>query len=236
MTMPMSDTPGILALDTSSVRGSVALLEGAELRGEVRTCSGGTHSVSLLRSIEFLLGSAGWGLGDLGLVAAGIGPGSFTGIRIGISTALGLSQSLGIPFAGISGLDVLACQAGWLGGKIGVAVDAHRDEVYYGEYTCRAGRPARSGRPALWKISELERALAGRHLYIVSDLGASPWEGSGKGADRWPRRVPADLFLAAGVGRLALGRRRYWQTGDAPAAEPLYIRPPDAVRNKSRGR
>ena len=233
MMMPMSDTLRILALDTSSVRPSVALLEGSEVRAEIRTQSPLGHSATLLRSVEFLLGRAGWGLGDLGLVAAGTGPGSFTGIRIGISTALGLSQSLAIPFAGVPGLDVLAWQAAWLGGEIGVVLDAHRDQAYYGAYACRGGRPARAGRPVLLDLPELARTLARRHVYMVGDPGASWWEGIPR-EDGWPRRVPADLFLAAGVGRLALRRRRYWQTGDAPTAEPLYIRPPDAVRNQRR--
>jgi tRNA threonylcarbamoyladenosine biosynthesis protein TsaB len=233
MMMPMSDTLKTLALDTSSVCGSVALLEGSEVRAEIRTRSPLGHSATLLHSVEFLLERAGWRLGDLGLVAAGTGPGSFTGIRVGISTALGLSQSLAIPFAGVPGLDVLAWQAAWLGGEIGVVLDAQRDQVYYGAYTCPSGRPVRSGRPVLLDLPELERTLARRHAHVVADLDAARWEGIPR-EDGWPRRVPADLFLAAGVGRLALRRRRYWQTGDAPTAEPLYIRPPDAVRNQRR--
>src|SRR5262245_54040453 len=69
----------ILALDTSTARGSVALLDDRSVAAEFRLHSLETHSARLLRSIDFLLSSAGWQLSDLDLVASGIGPGSFTG-------------------------------------------------------------------------------------------------------------------------------------------------------------
>jgi len=97
--MPVNDRPRILAFDTSSVRGSIALLEGTALRAELKLCRLQNHSTNLIRSIDFLLNGLGWTLEELDLVASGIGPGSFTGIRIGISTGLGIAQSLSIPFA-----------------------------------------------------------------------------------------------------------------------------------------
>ena len=84
MIMPQKQALKILSMDTSTRRGSVALLDGEEVIGELRLASIETHSARLLKSIDFLLETAGWRLGDLNLVAAGIGPGSFTGIRIKI--------------------------------------------------------------------------------------------------------------------------------------------------------
>ncbi len=92
--MANSPTLKVLSIDTATRRGSVALHAGADLAAELRLSSFETHSARLLRSVEYLLDVAGWTAHDLGLVAAGIGPGSFTGIRIGVSTALGLAQSL----------------------------------------------------------------------------------------------------------------------------------------------
>jgi tRNA threonylcarbamoyladenosine biosynthesis protein TsaB len=236
MMMPMTVTPRILALDTASVRGSIALLEGNELRAEVRSHSLKTHSTLLLRAVDFLLDRTGWKLKDLNLVAAGIGPGSFTGIRIGIATALGICQSLDLPFSGISGLDALAHEATWLEGDIGVLMDAHRNQYYCAEYRNKNGKLRQLRKPALIDISDLERCLEDRHLYMVGDLTASQWKEVQQSSEGWPRAVRVDLFLSAGIGRLALSRKRQWRSGDSLAAEPLYIRPPDALRNKSRKR
>jgi len=236
MMMPVNPAPKILAFDTSSVRGSVALLEGAELRTELRLNSLQTHSTLLLSSIDFLLGRTGWSLNDLNLVAVGIGPGSFTGIRIGIATAIGFAQSLNIPFAGVSGLDVLAHQYIFPDGEIGAVLDAHRSQVYYGEYVSRNGKIRQAKKSALVYVSDLERQLADRHLYIVGDLRACGLDESRRKSTVWPRPISADLFLAAGIGRLALSRKRTWRSGDSIIAEPMYIRPPDALKKKSRKR
>lgn len=234
--IPVSLAPKILAFDTSTIRGSIALLEGLELRAELRLNSLQTHSALLLSSIDFLLGRAGWSLQDLNLVAAGIGPGSFTGIRIGIATGLGFAQSLSIPFAGISGLDAVAHQYSFPDGQIGVVLDAHRSQVYYGEYVSSRGKIRQAGKPKLLCISDLERDLADRHLYIVGDLKACRLDETKPALAGWPRPVGVDLFLAACMGRLAWLRKSQWRSGDSVVAEPLYIRPPDALKNKSRKR
>jgi tRNA threonylcarbamoyladenosine biosynthesis protein TsaB len=236
MMMPLSAAARILAFDTSTPRGSVALLENRDVLAELRLHSHNTHSALLLKSIDFLLDRVGWSLNDLTLVAAGIGPGSFTGIRIGISTALGISQSLGIPYAGISGFDALIHEAGFLHGRIGVILDAHRSQLFYAEYMRKKGRARLSRKSSLIGISDLESRIASRHLYIIGDLSAcrlKQWDGSSSG---WPRAVSVDLFLASGIGRLAFARKRIWRSGDYIVSEPMYVRPPDALRNKGRKR
>ncbi len=234
--MPLSLAPRILAFDTSSSRGSVAVLEGGEVRAELRVQALHTHSTLLLSSIKFLLSRIGWTLSDLNLVAAGIGPGSFTGIRIGIATALGISQSLSIPFAGVSGLDALAQQAASLNGRVGVLLDAHRSQVFYAEYVSRSERIRQLKKSTLISVSDLEPYLKDRHLYIVGDFSACRLKESKGVSSGWPRPVSVDLYLATGIGRLALSRKRKWRTGDYIVSEPMYIRPPDALRNKSRKR
>ncbi len=232
MMMPLKLIPKILAFDTSSARGSIALLEGSEIRAEMRLHSPATHSALLLSAIDFLMHRLGWILGDLNLIAVGIGPGSFTGIRIGIASALGFSQSLSIPFAGVSGLDALVHQYRFPDGPLGAVLDAHRSQVYYGEYASDRGRIRSRKKSRLVHVSDLERELADRHLYIVGDLQAC---GLGKLESEpmgWPRPVPVDLFLAASIGRLAFSRKRTWRSGDSVIAEPMYIRPPDAIKKK----
>jgi tRNA threonylcarbamoyl adenosine modification protein YeaZ len=169
-----------------------------------------------------------WQLKDLNLIAVGIGPGSFTGIRIGVATGLGMAQSLSIPFAGISGLDALAHQASPAKGNIGVVLNAQRSQVYYTEYLSMNGKIRTAQKPSLILLSDLEHSLIHRHLYIIGDIEI------GRNASvEWPRFLPADLFLAASIGRLAISRKRIWRTGKYLSAEPLYIRPPDALRKKN---
>jgi tRNA threonylcarbamoyladenosine biosynthesis protein TsaB len=224
----------ILAVDTSAARGSVSLLEGRDLVAELRLHSLETHSARLLRYIDFLLGSVGWELAGIGLVAAGIGPGSFTGIRIGVSTALGLAQVLSLPFAGISGLDAMASQEGLPGGRIGVVMDAQRSQVYYGEYFRKLHGVRRSGRPLLCRPEELRRRFDPRHLYLVGEGALRYRRELGASETEWPRLLEADLFLSASIGRLGLARRRWWRRGEFLQSEPLYIRPPDAKRARKR--
>jgi tRNA threonylcarbamoyladenosine biosynthesis protein TsaB len=235
MMMPKRSALKVLALDTSTARSSVAMLEGREVRAEMRLHTSKTHSTLLLKSIDFLLDRLAWTLGDLNLVAVGMGPGSFTGIRIGVSTALGISQSCSIPFAGVNGLDALAHQVEYVDGHIGVLLDAHRSQVFYAEYIREGGRIRRSKKYCVIHASELESHFADRHLYIVGDLvGCGIQEGAKGASSEWPRALSVDLFLASGIGRLALARRRLWRTGDYIVTEPVYIRPPDAIRNKNR--
>jgi tRNA threonylcarbamoyladenosine biosynthesis protein TsaB len=227
-TMPLSSPARILAFDTSSSRGSVAFLEGSEVRAEIRLNSIKTHSAFLLSSIDFLASQLGWRLSDLNLIAVGIGPGSFTGIRIGVATGLGMAQSLSIPFAGISGLDALAHQASPREGHIGVVLNAQRSQVYYAEYLSRNGKIRTTQKPCLFLLSDLERRLAHRHFYMIGDI-----EIGRDASAEWPQFLPADLFLAASIGRLAISKKRIWRTGKYLSAEPLYIRPPDALRKKT---
>ena len=195
-----------------------------------------THSKALLGAIEYLTGKLGWKLNELGLVAAGTGPGSFTGIRIGIASALGIAQSLSIPFAGVSGLDALAHEVSFLESRIGVVLDAHRSQAYYAEYAASGGKIRQTKKYSLMDISDLERQIADRHLYIVGEMGICRRRGSKISSGEWPRLIPCDLFLAAAIGRLAFSRKRSWRSGNYVISEPVYVRPPDALRNKSRKR
>jgi tRNA threonylcarbamoyladenosine biosynthesis protein TsaB len=233
MMMPLNPSLKILAFDTSSPRGSVALLEGENLRAEVRLHSLQTHSKHLLSSIDFLLDQLNWKLCDLNLVAVGVGPGSFTGIRIGIATALGIAHSLGIPFAEISGMDALAHQVSFLNGRIGIVLDAHRSQAFYAEYAAGKGGIRSVKKSALINISDLEHHLSERHLYLVGDVGICHLGELKNSSAHWPRIISADLFLAADIGRLALSRKRTWRSSDYSVSEPMYIRPPDALKKKS---
>jgi tRNA threonylcarbamoyladenosine biosynthesis protein TsaB len=184
--------------------------------------------------MEFMLIRVGWRLPELSLVAAGMGPGSFTGIRIGIATALGIAQSSRIPFAEISGLDALAHQAAFLNGRVGVVLDAHRSQVYYAEYVSGQGISKRVQKPSVMDILSLEHHLRDRHLYVMGEPDICGSVGAKDSTRHWPRYVPADLFLAASIGQVASMNKRRWRTGEFVVSEPMYIRPPDAIKKKNR--
>jgi len=224
----------LLSLDTSTPRGSIALLNGEELAAELRLLSPAGHSSRLLENIRYLLGCAGWKLGDLHLIVACIGPGSFTGIRIGVATALGLAQTLGIPFAGVSGLDALARQLPGHDGRIGAAMDAQRGQVFYAEYRSENGRIRLQAKPALLYPRDLAgRAGKGRVTLIGDGAQRYAREWNRGAGQRRLHFVEVDLFLAAALGRIALKRKQSWRSGEFLHTEPLYIRPPDAMRRKA---
>ncbi len=230
--MKMSQEPGpkVLSVDTSTPRGSVALLQGSTLRAEIRFHSETTHSACLLQAIERVLCTSDTELDQLQLVTVGVGPGSFTGIRIGMATAIGFAQSLAVPLAGVSGLDALAYQLTFLRMRIGIVLDAQRFQVYYAEYDMRSPRARVHSQPALWTPRALDRYLGSRRVYLAGD-GVTRY-GRELRVSRSGRRQQAtvDLFLASAIARVALGRRRSWKRGLSLKMEPLYIRLPDALR------
>jgi tRNA threonylcarbamoyladenosine biosynthesis protein TsaB len=237
MIKPLDKSIRVLSIDTSSSRGGVALMRRAEVVAELRLLSQETHSGRLLNSIEFLLSMARWNVGDLQLIAVGIGPGSFTGIRIGVSTALGLAQTLSCPMAAVSGLEALAYESAFVKGRIGIVMDAQRSQVYYAEYLAGANGKLRPiQKPGVWFPKDLDRALGQRRLYVTGDGAERYWRELGISESGLRRFIKRDLFLAPGIARLALRRKRSWRRGEFLTAEPLYIRPPDALRKSGRTR
>ncbi|SHI50837.1 tRNA threonylcarbamoyladenosine biosynthesis protein TsaB [Malonomonas rubra DSM 5091] len=128
--MGQIETPKILAVDTSSMTGSVALCEGDKLVAESLLNVRATHSEKLLQQIDLLLQEAGWKLNDVDLLVAVTGPGSFTGLRIGIATVKGLAQVLNKPVVGVSSLQMVALNVPVNPLPVCVFIDARKKEVY----------------------------------------------------------------------------------------------------------
>jgi tRNA threonylcarbamoyladenosine biosynthesis protein TsaB len=215
----------ILAVDTTTERGSVAVVDSGQLLAELRLQGDGTHSQRLLPAIDFLLTGLGSTLEAVDGYAVTTGPGSFTGLRIGISTIQGLALGHPRPCLGVSALDVLAARMRGAAQTLAAMMDAWRDEVYAALYDGEA-RP-RSGPFVEAPARFLERVPAGaaflgsgvdryREIVRTRDPGA-----------RFPER---SLFLAGTLGRLAEPRLSRGEGGDPARLRPLYVREADALK------
>src|SRR4051812_2977434 len=118
-----------LALDTSTYVGSVSVTRGGELLAEWSAFVRASHGETLLPHVEQALTLAGVHLREVELLAVGIGPGSFTGVRIGVATAKGLALSLQKPLVGVTSLRTLAAGMPAGGGLLVPLLDAHKGEV-----------------------------------------------------------------------------------------------------------
>lgn len=126
----------LLAIDTSTKVAGAALMEDGRLVCETNLACGLTHSERLMPIVDSCMKLSGWQPGDLDAVAAVSGPGSFTGIRIGVSTAKGIAEAIGKPVVAVNTLEVLAASLGGFSGVIVPLLDARREQVYCAVYGC----------------------------------------------------------------------------------------------------
>ena len=124
----------VLAVDTSSERGSVCVTDRGEVLGEIRLASSIQHSERLFRSIEFLFEYLPFALKDIDIFAAARGPGSFTGLRVGIAAMEGFVAAHGKQGAGVTTLEALAWKTGIHDTLIAPMIDARRGDVYAAVY------------------------------------------------------------------------------------------------------
>jgi len=136
----------ILAVDTATKSCSVAIVDKKSLLAEMTVVNEQTHSKHLLEMIRLVVKHSGLNLSELNGFAVTRGPGSFTGLRIGISSVKGLAAAQGKPIAGISSLDVLARQVSFSPYLICSIIDARRDEVYSARYRYKDGNLKKEGK------------------------------------------------------------------------------------------
>jgi tRNA threonylcarbamoyl adenosine modification protein YeaZ len=209
----------VVVLDTSTPAVTAALVRvdpDLALVAQRRSVDARAHGELLAPAIEAVLAEAGIGPADLTAVVAGVGPGPFTGLRVGLVTAAALAQALSIPAYGVCSLDGIGALTA---GATVVATDARRKEVYWARY--RDG--VRVSDPAVNRPADLAEALAGEVVEAAVGDGALRY------ADvlPWPvspdRRYPEPVALA----RLAASRVTSSAAGEA--LTPLYLRRPDAT-------
>ena len=164
----------ILAFESSARAASVALLRDGSLLSQYSQCSALTHSRTLLPMAEDMLRNAELTIGDVDLFAVAHGPGSFTGVRIGVSTVKGLAWAADKPCVGVSTLEAMAWHGLAAGGVICPVMDARRSQVYNALFEIRDERPGRlcEDKPiALEELAPQLRELDGP-VFLVGDGAA----------------------------------------------------------------
>jgi tRNA threonylcarbamoyladenosine biosynthesis protein TsaB len=216
----------ILALDTATEKGSLALAEGDRVLMEYGLEAHGAYLTRLLPGVEAIFNRTGKQPADLAAVAVSVGPGNFTGLRIGLATAKTLAWSLKIPLVPVPTMEVLAAQVPWQPDPIGVVMDAKRGEVFWGLFRGPENRPRLLEGPLRMAVGELPGRLHAPMVLTGPGLEAHhdtltallPPEIA------W---APPDLRLprAATVARLALHRLESGQTANPAQLVPTYLRP-----------
>jgi tRNA threonylcarbamoyladenosine biosynthesis protein TsaB len=202
----------LLAFDTATPYVTVALHDGEDVVAERRSEQRMRHGEQLAPLIEEVMGDVGIVRQDLTAIAVGVGPGPFTGLRVGLVTARTLAFVLEIPVYGVCSLDVVALEAAQdapVGGKLTVATDARRKEVYLATY------------------DDQGRRLGGPDVVRPHDA-ATEGPVAGEGALLYPEAFPdARDPLLPSAGWLA--RAVVAELAELHDPEPMYLRRPDAV-------
>jgi tRNA threonylcarbamoyladenosine biosynthesis protein TsaB len=211
-----------MAVETSTLAGGVALLDGERVIGEYLLDVRITHSERLMPAIDRLLCDAGWTTGSLEGLAVAVGPGSFTGLRIGLSAVKGLAWSLGIAVAAVPTLDAMAASLPFAALPVCPLLDARKDEVFCSRYRWDGVAMQRE-----WDYLALPFAtLAERLTEPTILLGARAQAIPSRHARVAPphRRMPS----AAAIGVLGLARFHAGDVVSAAELTPFYLRPSQA--------
>ncbi len=216
----------VLSIDTSGQSGGITLAEGdgGSFRViESATIAGGTFSAQLIPTLAMLLKKHGHGVEDLDGFAAVSGPGSFTGLRVGLGAVKGLAESLQRPIAVVSLLEALATQTD-AQGTIAAALDASRDEIFLGQYTV-SGSDAVMVEEKLCSGEEFVSAMrsASPVALVTSDARIAELAAGFNALIRQVPRPSTELIAKLGLKKLLAGN-----TVSVEALDANYIRRSDA--------
>jgi tRNA threonylcarbamoyladenosine biosynthesis protein TsaB len=218
----------ILSIDTSTSAESIVLAEDENILGEINIDSAETHSVRLLSGIDYLFKSLGLGLSFVDAFAVISGPGSFTGVRIGLTTIKGLAETTAKPIVPLTAFEAWAEKFPLEQGIIVPLIDARRGEVYARVFQRTDGRLSKLSEGMVVIPSQLfshldyERILfvgggGSRYRQVVSECGRPLW-----------RILGSDAFLGRSMARLAYQRALKHDFTSALDLKAYYLRKSDA--------
>ena len=226
----------ILAFETSAKAASVALTQDGNLLGESYQNTGLTHSQTLMVMAEDLLKQCSKTVSDLDAVAVAEGPGSFTGVRIGVAAAKGLAWGAELPCYGVSTLEAMAVSLGIYEGYVCPCMDARRNQVYNALFYVNQGKLERLREDRAIALADLKTELEQLNapIYLVGD-------GSRLTHKTLSAEIP-NLILppehrihqrAVGVAILAEAKAAAGESGDAAVLTPNYLRLSQAERERA---
>ena len=221
----------ILAFESSAKPASAALVKDGQLLSQYMQCSALTHSRTLLPMAEDMLKNAELRLSDVDLIAVAHGPGSFTGIRIGVATVKGLAWAAEKPCVGVSTLEAMAWHGLAAGGYICPVMDARRSQVYNALFKIENGRPVRMTEDRPIALDELSKEVTALNapVFLVGDGAALCFEYFT--AHGVPCVMAPDNLRwqdAWGVAMAAAGKT----PGNADELLPVYLRLSQAERER----
>ena len=219
----------ILAVDTATKSCSVAIVDKESLLAEMTVVNEQTHTKHLLEMISLVIEHSGLKLSDLNGFAVTRGPGSFTGLRIGISSIKGFAAAQGKPIAGVSSLDALASQVFFSQYLICSLIDARRDEVYSSRYRYKDGTLKKEGEEQAVSPGDALDEINEPCIFVGS--GAVLYRKAIKdklGQYAYFAQAHENTIRASTVARLSMDRFRNDDTDDAETFVPNYLRKSDA--------
>ena len=223
----------LLTFETSAKAASVALFEGEKLLGESYQNTGLTHSQTLMVMAQDLIKQCGYTPADITHTAVAAGPGSFTGVRIGVAAAKGFAWGKEIPCYGVSTLEAMALGLGIWDGTVVCAMDARRSQVYNAVFQVERGVLTRISEDRAIALADLKTELEriDGPVYLVGDGAAL----THRTLTELPLILPPEWKQhqrAVGVGLAALAAIAQGEAGDAAALAPNYLRLSQAERER----
>lgn len=221
----------ILSIDTSSSRGTIGISRDEDVLSEVSVDMHRTHLRSLIPTIDYVLGSCNYAIQNIDLLVVVLGPGSWSGIRIGVTTAKTMAYALEKPIVGICSLDALAYNLPFADRPVYPIIDAARSQVYYAGYRCCRATPERFVGYGLASITEFLANLEGigillgdgtlkHQLEMTTDLQS--------GISVAPPRI--SQMRVASIVEAGLDRFRKVGADDPFSLVPLYFQETSAKR------
>lgn len=225
----------ILAFETSAKAASTALLEDGRLLGECYQNTGLTHSQTLMVMAEHLLQQCGKTVADVNAVAVAAGPGSFTGVRIGVAAAKGFAWGGELPCYGVSTLEAMALSLGAYQGYVCPVMDARRSQVYNALFYVNQGQLERITEDRAISLEQLKQELLAlkEPVFLVGDGSILTYRTL---SEEVPNLVlPPEHRMhqrAVGVALLAAQKIAAGEPGDGAALTPNYLRLSQAERER----
>lgn len=221
----------LLAIETATPGASIAVLEDRTTLAAASRIDPVGHASFLVPAIDFCFDQVGWSPTDLDAVVVDVGPGLYTGIRVGLATAQGLAAAFGIPLIPAVSLDALALEARTGHRLIWVLVDVRRGQLAMARYRPVPGGVVKEGANELVDPEELRAMLESNtdESLVVGEIGALP-EGFFRGMSPVKTGRPRYPYAVA-LGEIGAGK---YERDEYPATDdirPLYMREPDVTIN-----